>query len=395
MPDQAELQVRRGALRVAAPEAPVASRAARDEPVRAGAAPVLRSVPHGHGAWRRGRGALACCGALLALLGAGRAGAAFVEPGSEGNLLVLRVTNTDPQLPLVAVFRYAHVPSWVPRAVPDAQTTLPGRLMPGASGDASFVFDVSPSVLPGTSDSLVVILERNPDDTLRVSVPLEVVAPMLLPHAVRVVLRADFASGYLPPGGALVEALVDGATGVPLHDDGIAPDVAAADRMYTGERLHAAGDPARHRYALALDGEPECDSLLSGDLRLYVVDAFFDDASNPQILPAAEFGVCATTDVSPGAALLPFRLHTAPNPFASFARISFRVPRSGRVTLLFHDVAGRRVRTLPLGIVVHGEQVATWDGRDDDGRALRPGAYLCSLELNGERLGARRLVIVR
>lgn len=337
---------------------------------------------------------LATAGALLAAW-AGASGAARVEPGSEGNLLVLRVTNTDPQLPLTAVFRYAHVPVWVTRAVPDGQSTLPGRLMPGASGEASFVFDVSPSVPPATTDSIVVTLERNPDDTVRVSVPLEVVPPTLLPHAVRVLLRADFASGYLPPGGGLVEAIVDGATNVALQDDGVLPDVAAGDRMYTGARTFPPGAPARHRYALALDGVPECDSLLSGDLRLFVVDPFFDAAGNPQVLPAAAYGVCATTDVDPDATWTPFRMHTMPNPFASFARIAFRIPRSGRVTLVFHDVAGRRVRTLPLGLVVRGEQTATWDGRDEQGRALRPGAYVCSLEFEGERLGARRIVIVR
>jgi hypothetical protein len=337
--------------------------------------------------------AAACALALAAWRGTARA--ALVEPGSQGNLLVLHVTNTDPQLPLVPVFRYAYLPAWVTRAVPDGQTTVPGKLIPGASGDASFVFDVSPGATPGATDTVVVTLERQAGDTMRVALPLTLKAPVLLPHPVRLVLRADFTQGYLPPGAGAVGAVVDDATAVPLHDDGLPPDASAGDRLYTGDRTFAAGEPARHRYAITLDGVAECDSLLSGDRRLFVVDPYFDASTNPQILAPAAFGVCATTDVNSNEALMPFRMHTTPNPFASFARIAFRIPRSGHSTLAFYDIAGRRVRTMPLGLILRGEQLATWDGRDDEGRALRPGAYLCALELEGQRVGSRRLVIVR
>ena len=339
--------------------------------------------------------ALAASGVLTLASWCAVAVAATVEPGSQGNLLVLHVTNTDAQLPLMPIFRYRHVPAWVTRAVPDGQTTVPNRLVPGASGDASFVFDVAVGASAGASDSVVITLERNPDDTTTVSLPLTVVAPTPLPHGVRVVLRADFATGYLPPGGGAVAALLDGASTVPLHDDGVAPDVAPGDRLYSGERLFAPGEPARHRYAITLDGVSECDSLLSGDRRLFVVDPYFDATSNPQILPPGAFGVCATTAVGGSEAWIPFAMHTAPNPFASFTRIAFHLPRSGRAVLAFYDIAGRRVRAMPLGLILQGQQVATWDGRDDQGRPLRAGAYLCSLALEGELVGARRLVIVR
>jgi hypothetical protein len=322
--------------------------------------------------------------------------AATVEAGSQGNLLVVHVTNTDPQLPLTSQFEFEHIPSWVTRAVPRLQTTVPATLMPGQSGDAAFVFDVS-IVAPGASDSLVITLRKGPDDSTNVALPLTVAAPAPLAHDVRVVFRADFNAAYLPAAGGTVAALVDGMTGNPLADDGVAPDVAAGDRVYTGSMLFPGGGPTRHRYQLLLDGIPECDTATAGDRRVFTVDPFFDAAGNPQALPVAAFGQCATTGVGPWIAppVAVLELRAAPNPFTQRTRVEFRVPRAARVRLLFYDVAGRRLRTLDLGPRLPGPQVATWDGRDEAGVALRPGSYLCALSLDGRLEGARRVVILR
>ena len=72
------------------------------------------------------------------------------------------------------------------------------------------------------------------------------------------------------------------------------------------------------------------------------------------------------------------RVRAAPNPFRGGARIL--VPGRGRVDIV--DAAGRVVRSASV------EPPATsfdWDGRDDRGRALRPGLYFARFEGAGGR----------
>ena len=73
----------------------------------------------------------------------------------------------------------------------------------------------------------------------------------------------------------------------------------------------------------------------------------------------------------------------APNPSRGPARIDFTAPAAGTGTLAFFDVAGRRVatRTVPLR---GGEDSYRWNGRDERGRALPPGAYFARLTAHGE-----------
>jgi len=70
----------------------------------------------------------------------------------------------------------------------------------------------------------------------------------------------------------------------------------------------------------------------------------------------------------------------APNPFHPATRVSFGVRVPGVVSLRVYDVAGRKVRTLLDGSVGVGNREASWDGRDDAGRALAAGTYYLRLE---------------
>jgi flagellar hook assembly protein FlgD len=60
-----------------------------------------------------------------------------------------------------------------------------------------------------------------------------------------------------------------------------------------------------------------------------------------------------------------------------------------------HDIAGRLVRLLDIGRLSAGRHQATWDARTNDGTRIRAGVYLVGLEIDGHRLGAKRVVIVR
>ena len=94
--------------------------------------------------------------------------------------------------------------------------------------------------------------------------------------------------------------------------------------------------------------------------------------------------------------VLALALSTArPNPFTQRTAIEFAVP-AGRtsVTLRAYDAAGRAVRTLYAGDPGPGRHVVDWDGRDDAGAALVPGAYYLRLVSGGDVL-TRTVTLLR
>ena len=90
-----------------------------------------------------------------------------------------------------------------------------------------------------------------------------------------------------------------------------------------------------------------------------------------------------TTGLSEGGGYASAGLRVAPNPFRRVVTVS-GLGSSREVTVL--DAAGRRLRTLE---VRSGR--ASWDGRDRDGRAVRPGVYF--LRAGGG--GFERVTLVR
>jgi flagellar hook assembly protein FlgD len=61
------------------------------------------------------------------------------------------------------------------------------------------------------------------------------------------------------------------------------------------------------------------------------------------------------------------------------------------VLLKLYDTTGRLVRTFPNHefFVYPGGLQVFWNGRDADGRAVRPGMYLAKLEASGRTATAR------
>ena len=66
---------------------------------------------------------------------------------------------------------------------------------------------------------------------------------------------------------------------------------------------------------------------------------------------------------------VPVRLSTAaePNPFGGRTRISYTLPRSGNVSLVVYDAAGRPVQTLASGRRDAGRYTAVWDAKSAAG----------------------------
>ncbi len=83
-----------------------------------------------------------------------------------------------------------------------------------------------------------------------------------------------------------------------------------------------------------------------------------------------------------------------PNPFRDAARFDLRVSSPARVRITILDVSGRPVRVLLDEPRPAGAFSASWDGRDDAGRRLPPGAYFLRVEAGAYR-GAGRLLLLR
>lgn len=84
-----------------------------------------------------------------------------------------------------------------------------------------------------------------------------------------------------------------------------------------------------------------------------------------------------------------------PNPTSGATELAFALARDAQVRVHVHDVSGRLVRLLDVGRLPAGRHQETWDAHGSDGQRVRAGVYFVGLEIDGRRLGAKRLAIVR
>ncbi len=229
-----------------------------------------------------------------------------------------------------------------------------------------------------------------------------------LVHAAGVVDSTVVAGLGLDAGGAaafVVEA-ESTSTGLHLRNDVVTGGaiggirVGPDSRLVLGGSLETANDLLANGSAvlLHLRNENTTADSLEARFNWWGTTLYYDE-----ILPAIEGLVltCPITDSThsdtlcappeavstPVAAPGPGRLRLAagPNPFRAGTRISFAVPRPGRVRLSVHDVRGRRVADLWNGPgPAAGRHTVRWDGRDTGGRAVAPGVYFLRLEAGGE-----------
>jgi flagellar hook assembly protein FlgD len=74
--------------------------------------------------------------------------------------------------------------------------------------------------------------------------------------------------------------------------------------------------------------------------------------------------------------------------------VNLSLSRAGRVKVAAYDLTGRLVRVLVDGEMSAGARMLTWDGRDEAGARLAPGAYVLRLEA-GEIVQSRQVRVVR
>lgn len=89
-------------------------------------------------------------------------------------------------------------------------------------------------------------------------------------------------------------------------------------------------------------------------------------------------------DAGPLPAAAAHHLQAAPNPFNPRTQVTFELPTAAVASLEIFDAAGRRLRVLARNeSLAAGAHARTWDGRDDAGRDLPSGAYICRLLADG------------
>ena len=83
-----------------------------------------------------------------------------------------------------------------------------------------------------------------------------------------------------------------------------------------------------------------------------------------------------------------------PNPFNSVTKIEYQIPQDSWVSLNIYDVTGRLVKTLLDGKENYGHRSIYWDGRDNCGKLLPDGIYLCQMRA-GEYQATKKVIVLR
>lgn len=121
------------------------------------------------------------------------------------------------------------------------------------------------------------------------------------------------------------------------------------------------------------------------------------DAYRDAMLAAHDPRQYVTTTVEEEAVALPQDhelLQSFPNPFNSSTAIHFTIGTKAPVELTVYNEAGQEVVTLIRDELAPGRHIASWDGRDADGRAVGSGVYLYRLRVEGWEQ-ARKLVLLQ
>jgi hypothetical protein len=84
----------------------------------------------------------------------------------------------------------------------------------------------------------------------------------------------------------------------------------------------------------------------------------------------------------------------SPNPFNPTTTIPYRLPNGERVVLQVMDVQGRLVRTLVDDYVPAGHYSVVWDSRDDGGRIVPSGLYICRIQFHDHSY-TRKLLLMK
>ena len=80
-----------------------------------------------------------------------------------------------------------------------------------------------------------------------------------------------------------------------------------------------------------------------------------------------------------------------PNPFNLETVIRYQIPKTGRVTIKIYNLLGQEIKTLINDIQQAGYHKVSWDGKNQRGKDVPSGIYLCGINYN-DHFQCRRLI---
>jgi hypothetical protein len=144
---------------------------------------------------------------------------------------------------------------------------------------------------------------------------------------------------------------------------------------YTGPHIPRPEQPRVHINLWQFSGPPSTNQEVIIDEFTFVPDSIASDAPLPPV---------ATNHLSVA----------VPNPFNPRTTIRYTMEKGGTAEIIVFDALGRRIRTLMNGFVPAGNHEVAWNGRDDSGKPVASGVYLCLFRTGGFA-ETRKLVLLR
>lgn len=177
-----------------------------------------------------------------------------------------------------------------------------------------------------------------------------------------------------------------------MMDDGVAPDLVAGDKIYSVSVIFPDTSAQNIDFKYLFNDAYEGSTVGN---RYFAIDPDnFDAVGNPQILPVHVFQDLGLTPVTQVRLPLMMLDQNLPNPFNPSTEIKFNISRAGTGSLRVYNVRGELVRTLQSGKFAAGPGSVVWDGRANSGKAVGSGVYFYRLEIGGEAL-TKRMVLLK
>lgn len=90
-----------------------------------------------------------------------------------------------------------------------------------------------------------------------------------------------------------------------------------------------------------------------------------------------------------------YKLHqNYPNPFNPTTSIKFSVHKKSDIRLSIYDMLGREVRTFFVSKAEPGTKTIEWDGKDNSGRIMSSGIYLCRMTAD-KFVESRKMILLK
>lgn len=187
----------------------------------------------------------------------------------------------------------------------------------------------------------------------------------------------------------------------PASPDTVRVDVATLDGTAVSPADFAAISPAQTLTFAPGDTQVVVTVAVVGETAFEPNETFqllASNATNARIGDSLGVGTIVNDDVNVGVdgdvPAHPYFAAAFPNPFRASSTLEFGLSRTGPLTLRVYDISGRQVRVLRDGTMAAGRHRLSWNGADDQGRALPAGLYLVRMR-TAEVTFTRRISLVR